>query len=79
MWNSKTLSQHARGAMLAATLPAEAFEPPKPHRFTPQNCPHCEYDRKFPETAGGGWIYPGNGSPIVPCGMCNPDGKHPRS
>lgn len=48
-------------------------------RYTPANCPHCEYDRRFPETAGGGWIYPGNNGPIGACPMCNPDGKHPRS
>lgn len=73
--------KHASAARLAALAFAhpEILEPPKSRRFTPQNCPHCEYDRKFPETAGGGWIYPGNGSRIVPCGMCNPDGKHPRS
>jgi hypothetical protein len=46
--------------------------------ITPANCLHCEYDRRFPETAGGGWIYPGNNAPIGPCPICNPDGKHPR-
>ncbi len=72
------LSQHVRGAMLAATLPKEAFEPPKVRRFTPANCPHCEYDRRFPGTENGGWIYTGNNGPTVPCGMCNPNGSHPR-
>jgi hypothetical protein len=49
------------------------------HGITPQNCPHCEYDRRFPETATGGWMYPGNNGPIVPCPMCNPDQKQPRA
>lgn len=49
------------------------------HGITPANCPHCEYDRRFPETASGGWMYPGNNAPIGPCPMCNPDQKHPRS
>lgn len=48
-------------------------------RLTPATCPHCAYDRKFPETFSGGWIYPGNNSPIVPCGMCNPNGTYPRT
>lgn len=47
-------------------------------KFTPQNCPHCEYDRRFPHTDMGGWIYFGNNGPFVPCGLCNPDGSHPR-
>jgi hypothetical protein len=51
----------------------------KRHGITPANCPHCEYDRRFPQTAGGGWIYPGNNGPIVPCPMCNADEAHPRS
>jgi hypothetical protein len=50
-----------------------------PKLFTPANCPHCEYDRQFPETANGGWVYMGNNAPIGPCPMCNPDGSHPRS
>jgi len=48
---------------------------PKPKRFTPDDCPHCEYDRKF---YGGGWVYYGNNGPISPCPLCNDDGKHPR-
>lgn len=61
--------QHKVSRSAAVLLPALA----------PANCPHCEYDRKFPQTENGGWIYTGNNGPIVPCGMCNPDGKHPRS
>jgi hypothetical protein len=45
----------------------------------PDECKYCEYDRKFPETAGGGWVYMGNNGPISPCPMCNSDGKHPRT
>lgn len=56
---------------------AGTFEGTK--RYQPGNCPHCAYDRRFPETAGGGWIYPGNNHPIVPCGMCNPHGAIPRT
>lgn len=48
-------------------------------KYTPENCPHCEYDRRFPETEGGGWIYQGNNGPIVSCPVCNDDGKHPHS
>lgn len=54
-------------------------KPPFAPRYQPDNCPHCAYDRRFPETADGGWVYPGNGHAIVPCGMCNPHGHHPRS
>lgn len=43
-------------------------------RYQPDNCPHCEYDRLFPETADGGWVYVGNNSPIGPCIFCNPHG-----
>ena len=45
-------------------------------RFTPDNCPHCEYDRKFPGFERGGWIQQDNNGPIVSCPMCNGDGKH---
>lgn len=47
-------------------------------KVTPQNCPHCEYDRRFPATEMGGWIYTGNNGPYVACPMCNDDGSHPR-
>lgn len=47
----------------------------RPH---PSECPYCEYDRGFPETAGGGWIYMGNNGPIGSCPFCNPSGEHPR-
>lgn len=53
-------------------------EPPYVPRYQPDNCPHCEYDRRFPETADGGWVYPGNNAAIVPCPMCNPHGTHRR-
>lgn len=49
---------------------------PKP---SPRNCPHCRYDRKFPGTAWGGWIYTGNNGPVVACPVCNADGTYPRS
>lgn len=43
--------------------------------FKPSSCPHCEYDRRFPETAMGGWLYFGNNGPYVPCPLCNDDGS----
>jgi hypothetical protein len=49
------------------------------HGINPTNCPNCEYDRSFPETSGGGWMYMGNNGPIIPCAMCNADEKYPRS
>lgn len=49
-----------------------------PRRFKPFECPHCKYDRKFPETQGGGWMYLGNNGPYVCCPMCNPDGSYLR-
>lgn len=45
--------------------------------FAPQNCPHCEYDRRFPETEMGGWLYFGNNGPYVSCPVCNDDGSFP--
>lgn len=48
------------------------------HSITPSNCPNCEYDRRFPQTAAGGWIDPGNNGPVGPCPLCNADAKHPR-
>ena len=47
-------------------------------RYQPDNCPHCEYDRRFPETADGGWVYMGNNGPIGPCPVCNPHGTFKR-
>lgn len=47
--------------------------------FKPHECPACEYDRQFPETASGGWTYSGNNGPYWACYLCNPDGEHPRS
>ncbi len=52
--------------------------PPYKPRYQPDNCPLCEYDRRFPETADGGWIYPGNNGPIGPCPSCNPHGTFRR-
>lgn len=46
-------------------------------RFTPADCPHCEYDRRFPDFESGGWIRQENNGPIVSCPMCNDDGSHP--
>ena len=48
------------------------------HGIFPSNCPHCEYDRRFPGFEGGGWMQQDNNGPIVSCPMCNPDGGHPR-
>jgi hypothetical protein len=56
-----------------------AKKPPYAPRHQPDNCPHCEYDRRFPATADGGWIYQGNNGPLVSCPMCNPHGTHPRA
>lgn len=50
-----------------------------PQPFTPDDCPHCEYDRRFPGFEGGGWIQQDNNGPIVSCPVCNDDGKHPRN
>lgn len=47
-------------------------------KVTPANCPHCEYDRRFPPLEGGGWLQQPNNGPIVPCPVCNPKGEHPR-
>ena len=47
-------------------------------RFTPSNCPHCEYDRRFPGFEGGGWLQQDNNGPIVSCPLCNDDGSHER-
>lgn len=51
-------------------------KPPHAPRYQPDNCPHCEYDRRFPETADGGWIHPGNNAALAPCPMCNPHGTY---
>lgn len=47
-------------------------------RFTPAECPHCEYDRRFPGFETGGWMQQDNNGPIVSCPMCNADGKFER-
>lgn len=46
-------------------------------RYKPFNCPHCEYDRRFPGFESGGWIRQDNNGPIVSCPVCNPDQTHP--
>jgi hypothetical protein len=46
----------------------------KAPRFTPDNCPHCEYDRQFPGFEAGGWMQQDNNGPIVSCPLCNDDG-----
>jgi len=55
------------------------FSDARSRRFTPANCPHCEYDRRFPDFDGGGWMQQDNNGPIVSCPVCNPDGSHPFS
>lgn len=65
------------GAGLMARDPVVADSRPR-NRYTPANCPHCEYDRRFPPLEGGGWLQQDNNGPIVPCPVCNDDGKHPR-
>ena len=49
-----------------------------PPRFVPADCPHCEYDRRFPGFESGGWLEQANNGPIVPCPLCNESGSHPR-
>lgn len=48
----------------------------RPRKFTPNNCPHCEYDRRFPGFETGGWLQQENNGPIVSCPLCNEDGSH---
>lgn len=43
----------------------------------PAECPHCEYDRRFPGFESGGWMQQDNNGPIVSCPMCNDDGSYP--
>lgn len=64
-------------AMQESALRAAATPMQKRKRYTPQNCPHCEYDRRFPGFEGGGWMQQDNNGPIVSCPMCNDDGAHP--
>jgi glutaredoxin len=45
-------------------------------KYTPENCPHCEYDKRW--LGYGGWIYHGNNGPIIPCGLCNANGLFSR-
>ena len=46
--------------------------------YRPDECPHCEYDRKFPGFEAGGWMQQDNNGPIVSCPMCNDGGQYPR-
>lgn len=62
---------------LLVTLPTHLADIMRP-RFTPADCPHCEYDRRFPGFTSGGWLQQDNNGPIVSCPVCNDDGKHPR-
>jgi hypothetical protein len=57
---------------------AKLMEGARRNGITPANCPHCEFDRRFPGFKSGGWIEPYNNGPIGPCPMCNADGSHPR-
>ncbi len=49
------------------------------HKPLPSECPHCEYDRRFPGFEKGGWIQQDNNGPIVSCPICNDDGAYPRA
>jgi hypothetical protein len=53
------------------TKQQSTFTAPKP-----TECPHCEYDRRFPGFEGGGWMQQDNNGPIVPCPLCNDDGSY---
>ena len=44
----------------------------------PSECPHCEYDRRFPGFEAGGWMQQPNNGPIVPCPLCNDSAAYPR-
>lgn len=71
------MSALAAAARMAAAVPAEALKRPDKHRrWLPIDCPHCEYDRRFPGFEGGGWIQQDNNGPIVSCPLCNDDGSH---
>lgn len=48
-------------------------------RFKPIDCPHCEYDRRFPGFETGGWMQQDNNGPIVSCPVCNDDEAQPRA
>lgn len=64
----------------ATTLPDSGKPEGVSHRRpAPADCFCCEYDRRFPMTATGGWMDFGNNSPLVSCPVCNPDGTHPRA
>jgi hypothetical protein len=53
------------------------WQPCMNNRPEPTECPHCEYDRRFPGFEFGGWMQTDNNGPIVPCPMCNPNETHP--
>lgn len=52
------------------------YMPSNIKRPAPAECPHCEYDRRFPGFEGGGWMQQDNNGPIVSCPVCNDDGSH---
>lgn len=60
--------------------PMQKLDQPSAMRRTPHpsECPHCEYDRRFPGFESGGWMQQDNNGPIVSCPLCNDDGAHPR-
>jgi hypothetical protein len=53
------------------------YMPSNRPKVKPSECPHCEYDRRFPGFEAGGWMQQDNNGPIVSCPMCNDDGSHP--
>jgi hypothetical protein len=65
----KGMKQYS-AAELARTMEAQIMRS--------SECPHCEYDRRFPGFEAGGWVQQDNNGPIVSCPVCNPDGSYPR-
>lgn len=57
--------------------PALAFDKSTARQLDPATCPYCEYDRRSRGFERGGWVQHSNNGPIVPCQLCNPDGKRP--
>ena len=60
-----------------APTPELAFDKSTARQLNTATCPYCEYDRRFPGFEGGGWVRHTNSGPVVPCQLCNPDGKGP--
>lgn len=67
-----------RADALVAAQQGMARRKVKMQRPKPSECPHCEYDRRFPGFEAGGWMQQDNNGPIVSCPMCNDDGKFTR-